>query len=55
MLIIKNGTLVNPAGKSGKLDIVIEDGKKHLGEETEVTVTTVLQTSAGRMVFARIK
>ena len=27
MLIIKNGTLVNPAGKSGKLDIVIEDGK----------------------------
>jgi uncharacterized protein YacL len=35
--------------------IVVEDGKRLLGEETEVTVTTVLQTSAGRMVFAKIK
>ena len=35
--------------------IVVENGKALLGEETEVTVTSVLQTSAGRMVFARLK
>lgn len=35
--------------------IVVEGGKKHLGEEIEVSVTSVLQTSAGRMVFARSK
>jgi uncharacterized protein YacL len=35
--------------------IVVEDGKKMLGEEVDTVVTTVLQTSAGRMVFAKIK
>jgi len=35
--------------------IVIEDGKKKIGEETDILVTSVLQTSAGRMVFARLK
>ena len=25
--LLKNGTVVNPAGKSGQLDIIIEDGK----------------------------
>ena len=35
--------------------IVIENGKSLLGEETDVTVTSVLQTSAGRMVFAKLK
>ena len=34
--------------------VVIEDGKNHLGEEAEVTVTAVRQTSAGRMVFAKL-
>ncbi len=33
--------------------IVIEGGKKYLGETVPVMVTSVLQTSAGRMVFAK--
>jgi uncharacterized protein YacL len=35
--------------------IVIEGGRKHVGEHVEVIVTSVLQTAAGRMIFARIK
>ena len=34
--------------------IVVSDGKKMLGETVSVLVTSVLQTSAGRMVFARL-
>lgn len=33
--------------------IVVEGGKKHVGETIQVMVTSVLQTSAGRMVFAK--
>jgi uncharacterized protein YacL len=35
--------------------IVIEDGRKHIGEHMEVVVTSVLQTVAGKMIFARVK
>ena len=35
--------------------IVIEDGKEHLGDEVNITVTAVRQTSAGRMVFAKLR
>ena len=35
--------------------IVVENGKAHIGSTVNVVVTSVLQTSAGRMVFARIK
>lgn len=35
--------------------IVVEDGRKHIGQTVSVMVTSVLQTSAGRMIFARIK
>jgi len=35
--------------------IVVEGGKKHIGETLEVTVTSVLQTAAGRMIFAKRK
>lgn len=35
--------------------IVIENGHKHLNETLEVVVTSVLQTSAGRMIFAKPK
>jgi uncharacterized protein YacL len=35
--------------------IVIEDGRRHIGEHLDVTVTSVLQTVAGKMIFARIK
>ena len=34
--------------------IVIEDGRRHMGETTTVTVTSVLQTVAGKMIFARM-
>ena len=34
--------------------VVIEGGRSHVGEDAEITVTSVLQTSAGRMVFARM-
>ena len=33
--------------------IVIEEGKSRLGQTVEVVVTSVLQTSAGRMIFGR--
>ena len=35
--------------------IVIENGKNRLGEEADIVVTSVLRTSAGRMIFARIR
>lgn len=35
--------------------IVVEGGKKYLSESVDVIVTSVLQTAAGRMIFARIK
>jgi uncharacterized protein YacL len=35
--------------------IVIEGGKKHIGQSITVIVTSVLQTSAGRMIFAKPK
>lgn len=35
--------------------IVVEGGRKYLGEEVDVVVTSVLQTAAGRMIFGKIK
>lgn len=35
--------------------IVVDGGKKHIGENVSVQVTSVLQTSAGRMIFAKPK
>ncbi|HPK87215.1 MAG TPA: TRAM domain-containing protein, partial [Atribacterota bacterium] len=35
--------------------IVIEDGINNIGEKVKVTVTSILQTPAGRMIFGRIK
>lgn len=33
--------------------VVIDHGRKYLGQSVEVTVTSVLQTTAGRMIFTR--
>jgi uncharacterized protein YacL len=33
--------------------VVVEGGKRYIGETSDVVVTSVLQTSAGRMIFAR--
>ncbi|WP_078543171.1 PIN/TRAM domain-containing protein [Litchfieldia alkalitelluris] len=35
--------------------IVVEDGRDYIGKHIEVLVTSVLQTSAGRMIFAKPK
>ncbi|WP_123054751.1 PIN/TRAM domain-containing protein [Clostridium sp. JN-1] len=35
--------------------IVVEGGKKYIGQTKDVVVTSVLQTAAGRMIFARQK
>jgi uncharacterized protein YacL len=55
--IIKNGK--EPGQGVGYLDdgtmIVVDEGKKHIGEKLDVLVTSVLQTAAGRMIFAKPK
>lgn len=35
--------------------VVAEGGREHIGEVVELTVTSVLQTSAGRMIFGRLE
>ena len=34
--------------------VVIEDGEHYIDQKVNTTVTKVLQTAAGRMIFARI-
>ena len=54
--ILKRGE--EPGQGVGYLDdgtmVVTEHGQQHLGETVKLTVTSVLQTSAGRMIFGRI-
>jgi len=33
--------------------VVIEDGKNYIGQKVDVTVSSIMQTPAGRMIFAR--
>lgn len=35
--------------------IVVQGGRPHIGSDVDAEVTSVLQTSAGRMIFARLK
>lgn len=35
--------------------VVVDSGKRHLGRTVEAVVTSVIQTSAGRMIFTSIK
>lgn len=35
--------------------VVVEDGRRHIDEDVDVVVTRVLQTVAGRMIFAQIE
>ncbi len=55
--IVREGK--EPGQGVGYLDdgtmIVVDNARRHVGETIDVVVTTVLQTSAGRMIFARIK
>jgi uncharacterized protein YacL len=53
--ILKQGK--EPAQGVGYLEdgtmVVVEDGGSYIGDELSVVVTGALQTSAGRMIFAR--
>ena len=55
--LIKRGE--EPGQGVGYLDdgtmVVTEQGAYHLGETVKLTVTSVLQTSAGRMIFGRLE
>jgi uncharacterized protein YacL len=55
--LIKEGKDPNQA--IGYLDdgtmVVVENGRRRLNELVEVTVTSVLQTTAGRMIFTKLK
>lgn len=35
--------------------VVVEDGRRHLNDDLDIVVTRVLQTAAGRMIFAQPK
>jgi uncharacterized protein YacL len=35
--------------------VVVEQGRSHIGNDVAITVTSVLQTPAGRMIFGRIE
>lgn len=35
--------------------IIVENGKQYIGMEKEVTITSVTQTSAGRLVFSKVE
>lgn len=54
-MVIKEGK--DPGQGIGYLDdgtmVVVDSGKKFVGEEITVNVTSVLQTPAGRMIFAK--
>jgi len=54
--LIKEGKEYNQA--IGYLDdgtmVVVEDGRRLIGQEVKVAVTSVLQTQAGRMIFTRL-
>jgi len=57
VLVVKPGEEQNQG--VGYLDdgtmIVIEDGRRYVGETVKIVVTSVLQTSAGRMIFGRFE
>ncbi|HBL17333.1 MAG: hypothetical protein A2X36_11670 [Elusimicrobia bacterium GWA2_69_24] len=35
--------------------VIVEDGKRHIGKRVDVQVSSILQTSAGRMIFSRFR
>jgi uncharacterized protein YacL len=35
--------------------VVIDNGRRYMGRNVDVTVTSVLQTTAGRMIFATVR
>jgi uncharacterized protein YacL len=35
--------------------VIVENSRKHIGETLDIVVTSALQTSAGRLVFAKLR
>ncbi len=35
--------------------VVVEEGRKHIGKRIDVSVSSIYQTSSGRMIFAKVK
>lgn len=56
VLVVKSGKEENQgiAYLDDGTMIVVENGQKYIGSTVPVTVTSVLQTSAGRMIFVKI-
>jgi len=54
--VIKQGD--QPGQGVGYMDdgtmVVVEQGREHIGQEVDLAITSVLQTSAGRMIFAKM-
>ena len=57
VLLVKEGKDSNQA--IGYLDdgtmVVVENGRRRMNDEVDVIVTSVLQTTAGRMIFTKLK
>jgi len=57
VMVVKDGK--EPGQGVGYLDdgtmVVVDGGKRHMGDTIGVLVTSVLQTAAGRMIFAKPK
>jgi uncharacterized protein YacL len=57
VIVVKEGK--EPSQGVSYLDdgtmIVIDDGRRSIGKKVDVVVTSVLQTSAGRMIFAKLR
>ncbi|MDH5767849.1 MAG: PIN domain-containing protein [Nitrospirota bacterium] len=57
IFILKEGKEYNSWGAyldDGTM-VVVENGRRLIGKNAEVTVTSVLQTTAGRMIFSKLK
>jgi len=56
LLVVREGK--EPGQGVGYLEdgtmVVVAEAKEHVGETVTVEVTSVLQTSAGRMIFGRL-
>ena len=55
--IVKQGDQIGQG--VGYLDdgtmVVVEQGKSYIGQEVNISVTSVLQTPAGRMIFGKVE
>ena len=56
IIVIKEGKDENQG--VGYLDdgtmVVIDNAKKHIGQEINVVITSVIQTPTGRMIFSKL-